>query len=405
MKLSWSFFAEKFLNKINKNFWILLGPIFLLIAYLLLHCKSSFALSVLGFVSLIGYYLSWKFSFRGLALSLCGMGLSLGLLAIFSPNILGGWQWVWSLCLCITLLLITLSSKEYNQAKYKEDESVEKKISELNHRYKKELDTLLYDCDQFSHENKELKEKLEVLCEKIHSYKQLSVASKEESDKYFSESERLYEEIKNLHIELSKYKEMAIDEKINASIVRKQRKLLNDIRTQNLQYKILLEDFRKNAGANSKRFSTLSSIDNDQKKSQLKIMEQDREILIQSYVEKIRGYEAIKEKFKTFFHMDEMLDFKDSQGSFVKTYEDLTSHFEAFGQGLHELRCDIFKLEGQILDMKKELTPSHKQEQTVQGYLTIADQECLRLEKENQVLLELLAQNLNYRNKKKVMES
>ena len=400
MKLNWHLLEEKILDKSSKNFWLLLGPLSLLLTFLLLHCRSSLSLSLLSMTSVVGYYLCWKFSFKGLFLSLAFMASALLGLFLSTPASLGLWQMFWALSLCITLSLIAFSSDEYEKAKLREDENFQKKLSDVDSLHKKELESFSDLCDMHLGENNELKTKLELLSEKIHSYKQLAVASKEESDKYFSESEQLSEKVQSLQIEISKSRELAFDEKIRERLVKKQRKQLNDVRVQNYQNKLLIDDYRKKELNHSQNVTTpSSSFNHDESLEKLSMLEVEREDLKVSYLEKMRSYEAIKEKFKTFFTMDEMLAFQDPESSFENKYNELKLQFEELGQHLSELRFDIFKVEGQILQIKNSM-PKGEEEGSFQSYLTIADQECLRLEKENQVLIDLLSQNLIFSQKK-----
>lgn len=404
MKLSWQVLDKKILSKRSKNFWILLGPLSLLLGFLLLHCKTSLSLSLLSSISVIGYFLCWKFSFKGFFTSLLFMGIAALSLSSISSVSLGFWQLFWALSLCLTLLLITLSSDEYVKAKVQEEKLFEEKIDEIHTSHKSELENFSKLCDSQSTENKQLTQKIEALGDKIHTYNQFALAHKEESDKYFSEIEYLTEKIQLLQKQLAEAEEKSLEDKLQGDLVKKQRKLLNDIRVQNYQYRLLVEQQNKSGlEKTTQKSSNSSSFETAQKQEKIHLLEKDKEQLRQSYLEKMRSYEAIKEKFKTFFTMDEMLAFQDSDNSFQSKYEELKTSFQDLGQILTELRFDMFKIEGDILELKKQL-PEATEEEVYQSYLSIADQECLRLEKENQVLTELLSENLIFSNKKRSME-
>jgi hypothetical protein len=77
------------------------------------------------------------------------------------------------------------------------------------------------------------------------------------------------------------------------------------------------------------------------------------------------------------------------------TYDQLKEAFEVKARELQNSRIEIFKIEGAILQVKKVLkTISQDAEFSPGSYLAIADQECLRLEEENSMLLELIMQIL-----------
>ena len=94
--------------------------------------------------------------------------------------------------------------------------------------------------------------------------------------------------------------------------------------------------------------------------------------------------------------MDRLSSFSE-ETVYEKMYEELKESFTNLAKELQAMRSDIFKLEGQLAEMKAVLNS----DSPTNGYLVIADQECLRLEEENALFLELFVNTLSLLEEKK----
>lgn len=163
----------------------------------------------------------------------------------------------------------------------------------------------------------------------------------------------------------------------NKQLLRK----LNNTRVDALQQKLLAADYQ--AQLKSKK-EELTAHSQDVLSEELSNLTKERAEMKASYQQSLREYQALSQKIEDFYSIDSTY----SDGS---RYQ-IASAFEEKGKLLQEMRLDILKVEETILHLKKELKITESEGLTPGSYLAIADQECLRLEEENTLLLKLLTQ-------------
>jgi uncharacterized lipoprotein YehR (DUF1307 family) len=364
------------------SFYILSGPFLLMIGILFYRPQALLMESFLPFVAALGYLFSWKYSVKGAFYSFGLVFFSLIFLWFLEPEQM---KWSYQLLAAFTFLssffVVGFSSKNFKEHQQEKAQSTEKKLYKMQESYQINQKHLENHIEQVEYKNKNLEKCLKQQEKEMISFRDLLVASKEEGEKYFVQLESQLSEIKILKekitIEESKEQELDYYKETNKQLLRK----LNNTRVDALQQKLLVADYQAQLKTKKEELTAHSQ---DVLSDELSNLTKERAEMKASYQQSLREYQALSQKIEDFYSIDSSY----SDGS---RYQ-IASAFEEKGKLLQEMRLDILKVEETILHLKKELKITESEGLTPGSYLAIADQECLRLEEENTLLLKLLTQ-------------
>lgn len=368
--------------------WMTLGPILMMMTVAMFLSKHSLSLAFISILACFSLPFIWKFQLKAALYSIGALFVSFLLIySLHTSTYLLLWTFFWCLALSASLVVTALCAKEYHieQALLKEKE--EKQFLQIESGYQATQRHLEEQLDHYTKETYSLENSVAGYEKDLASFRQLMSACKEEADKYFMQSEYLSGETLQLQRKIGEFEEGVFKhhqvEMRNKELLKK----LNEARVDAYQQKILAMGV----------FSSLPAkeVDDSQKSSQeLEELEKERVEIKKLYQQHLRDYQALSDKLQTFFTLDELSYYRVSNDAFEKTYQELRVLFQEKGAILQELRIEIFKIEGSILQVKKTLKISVEEGTSPGSYLAVADQECLRLEEENALLLRLLSQTL-----------
>jgi hypothetical protein len=382
------------------SMWITLGPLLIMVTLTIFLAKYSLLLACLGLVVSANLPFLWRFHIKGIVYSVAMLLISFVLVYAFhEPSYRISWILFWSLALCIGLVVTALCAREYHveEDRLKEEEGKRFRHMEMEHQsMQKEFH---HQVDRYQEKTEHLEKQVKCNEKEIAAFKQLVIASKEEADKYFMQCEHLNEEVLQLHRKLNLLEEEEIKEHHLEVRNKELLKKLNEARVECYQYKVLVEQ--------TNGIAALAQKEGHHKQvrelgvTELHGLETERTELKKIYQQHFRDYQALSDKLQTFFTLDELAYYTQRNISFERVYEELKKEFGEKGKKLQGIRLEIFKAEGAILQLKKALKLSSEEGSSPGSYLAVADQECLRLEEENALLLQLLSQTLPMFEKKK----
>lgn len=364
-----------------------LGPMLLLMALVTFLSKYSFPMALLGVIAAVSMPVVWRFQLKG---ALYGAGSILvafaTIYALHEPPYVVFWIFVWCLTLVAALIVMALCSQEYHTDQLVHQQEYQQKLDSLQKEHQSKHHLLSLEKEEVSRRASSLEETLRKKEEHLASLKQLVIAAKEEADKYFMQCEHLNQEVLTLHRQLGFMEELSLR---HATLETSHKTLLNELNTlrvNSYQYELL---------AFSKKIEQVAEAPLEQEDvlQQLEQLERERAMVKKSYEMHLRDYQAIVDKLQTLCTLDELAYYTHRELSFEESYKDLKALFQEKGKTLQELRVEIFKTEGAMLQLKKTLK-SPIDETSPGSYLMVADQECLRLEEENSILLELISHAL-----------
>lgn len=364
------------------SFYILSGPFLLMIGILFYKPQLLLMESFLPFVAALGYLFSWKYNVKGAFYSFGLVFFSLFFLWFLEPEQM---KWSYQLLSASTFLssffVVGFCSKTFKEQQQEKEQSTEKKLYKMQESYQINQKHLENHIEQVEYKNKNLEKCLKQQEKEMISFRDLLVASKEEGEKYFVQLENQLNEIKILKekitVEEGKEQELDYYKETNKQLLRK----LNNTRVDALQQKLLAADYQAQLKTKKEELTAHSQ---DVLSEELSNLIKERAEMKGSYQDNLREYQALSQKIEEFYSVD-------SSYSYESRYE-IASAFEEKGKLLQEMRLDILKVEETILHLKKELKITENEGLTPGSYLAIADQECLRLEEENTLLLKLLTQ-------------
>jgi hypothetical protein len=374
---------------IKENVKVTLGPILVMLALVMFISKYSTPLALFGIFAAVSMPAVWKYQLKGALYAAVILLLSFVMIySLHESSYSIVWILVWCAALCTGLSITALCSQEYYRAKLLFQEEQHKRTTQLEQGYhatQKHLEEELH--RRLGHVSS-LEQDLAQRDHEIYSLKQLVIASKEEADKYFMQCEHLNDEVLKLHktasrVEEINYLKREIEEKNKILL-----KQLNEARVERYQYQLLAAEPLQEKPVENEQEHTLNH------HKELTELEKERATVKKSYEEHLRDYQALSDKLQTFFALDELAYYTHRDLSWGNSYTDLKRAFQEKSKLLQELRVEIFKIEGTIVQLKKELKISVEEEFSPGSYLAVADQECLRLEEENAILLQLLSQTL-----------
>jgi len=373
--------------------WVWLGPLFLMLALNVFVAKYSWPMASLGFLACLSFPFVWKWPGRGVFYSGGLAALATLWIYVFSSSSYTlSWMLVWGLTLAASLLVASLCGKEAYAQEEQELLERENKWNELQELHTREQGRLTKELEYAGTQLQLLKQKNTKQEEDLAAFEKLITACQEEADKYFARGECLSIELAELQNCLARHEEEAFRERLYAKKNKELLKKLNEARVERYQYKLLAEQ-----GQGEKPPSEeMSAYAQEQLQQKLQQLEGERASLQKAYQGYFREYKGLSQKIQMFFSLGTELT-EEVEAS----YHTLRESFEEKGRQLQQMRIEIFKIEGHILQVKKELKLApHDAEASPGSYLAIADQECLRLEEENTLLLQLLSQQMPLLSKK-----
>jgi len=368
---------------------ITLGPMCLMLALVAFLSQHSSPMALLGCIAVFSLPVIWRLQLKG-SLYIAGLLLSsfAMLYAFHESSYYILWVFFWCLALVAALVLTALCSQQYHSDHLSQEKVRQEHLAKTSEEHRQKEQLLLQEKEETAGRAQELEEKLLKKEEHLASLKQLAIAAKEEADKYFMQCEHLNQEILTLCRQAGALEEMSCKYEQLEESHKNLLKQLNTTRVNSYQYELLA------FAPQEKLIAEPEQEDVDREVEQL---ERERASVKSSYEKHLRDYQAIVDKLQTLLTLDELAYYTGRERSFEESYKDLKAMFQEKGKVLQELRVEIFKIEGSILQLKQ----TRKNVGHFPGsYLTIADQECLRLEEENAILLEIISSALPLLEKK-----
>lgn len=371
---------------------ITLGPVLVMMALIVFLYQHSLPLAFLGALAAISIPFVWRFQLRAAVYTSITLFLAfLGIYSLHESSYLILWIFFWCLALASGLVVTALCSREYHVDKLALQERDQERVIQLEQGYQTTQKQLEGEIGSYIEQVTLLKETAMSRDQEISAFKQLVIASKEEADKYFMQCEHLNNEVMKLHRKSSVIEELEYVSRQIESKNKQLLKLLNEARVERYQYQILAQAPASQSTSKKQEMTDAKELHLRQELAEL---ERERTSVKKLYEEHLRDYQALSDKLQTFFTLDELAYYTHRELSFENSYADLKEAFQEKGKILQEVRVEIFKIEGAILQMKKELTIPVEESLSPGSYLAVADQECLRLEEENTILLQFVSQVL-----------
>ncbi|MEI8301512.1 MAG: hypothetical protein WCG10_07905 [Chlamydiota bacterium] len=352
--------------------------------------KYCWPMALLAIIACVSLPLVWKLKLKGACYSICLILIAFLWMYSFS-QITYSMFWIFCFCLSLgsSLFVAALCFKESQIEDQECKEQEEKKWIELQESYTVKQSLLEKEIKQVVDQSNLLQQKVIHYEKDQVVFEKLMGACQEEADKYFIRGELLSTNLIEMQAQLAKFEENVFYEKQyekkNTELLNK----LNEARVECYQYKMMAT--QKPAEVIAPQ-GTLTAYEQEQYEKKLETLESERFELQRIYQEHFRDHQALSHKMQTVCSLSYL---SQGQEDLDATYDQLKGAFEIKARELQHSRIEIFKIEGAILQVKKVLkVVSQDAEFSPGSYLAIADQECLRLEEENSMLLELVMQIL-----------
>ena len=377
----------------KRYIWMTLGPILMMMTVVMFLSKHSLPLALLSMVTCFSLHFIWKFQLKAALYSIGVLFASFLLVYTFhESSYLLLWVFFWCLALSASLVVTALCAKEYHIEQSLLKEKEEKQFLQIETGYQATQKHLEQQLDHYEYQTSSLEKSVEHYKKDIISFNQLMIACKEEADKYFMQCEHLSEESLLLQRKIGGFEEEAFKHQLLEIKNKELLKQLNEARVEAYQQKVLAMSVVLPQSIQEE--TTVAAYEQEAYARELEELENERVELKKLYQQHFRDYQALSDKLQTFFTLDELSYYRTSNDAFEKTYQELREGFQENGSILQEMRMEIFKMEGAILQVKKVLKIPVEEGSSPGSYLAVADQECLRLEEENALLLRLLSQTL-----------
>jgi hypothetical protein len=233
--------------------------------------------------------------------------------------------------------------------------------------------------DQIEH-GRSLDKALKIQDKELLSLRQLIKMSHLEAEKHKQESLEYKQLIETYHQQLVSYEQQEEQTLLLQQRAKDLVKNLNQVRVDAYQQQVILENYEQHIRANHKP----SFVSFENSLEELEHLKLEKSRIKSCYYEQLRMYQAI-------FAQIESCCSQEGQIRQGQTHtKDLLSDLENQAKLLQDLRLDILKIEESMLHLRKELKLSSEDGLDPGNYLAIADQECIRLEEENALLLKLV---------------
>lgn len=363
-------------------FLTLVGPFFLMLNLAGLVVCFSLPSLLFSIAAIVGYGFSWKYQIRGALYSFGLLGFSCAFLFLTeSLPFSVAMTILFFLSFSSSYFLIGLTADACFSLEQESVKENEKKMVSLQTSYETNLKYLENQLDEQIDHGKSLDKALKIQDKEILSLRQLIKMSHLESEKYKQESLEYKTLIENYHQTLVSYEEKEEEATLLKQRAKQLVNNLNQERVDAYQQKLILEDYQKQVKGIEK-----SSFLNFQSSSEeLYHLQQERAKIKQCYHEQLREYQGFARRLESLYEQAELgVLIEDQQ------YKETLLSLENQAKLLQDLRLDVLKIEESILHLRKELKLSCDDGLTPGSYLAIADQECVRLEEENALLLKLV---------------
>ena len=377
-------------GKYRHFLWMILGPCLMALTLSVFLSKYCWPMALLAIIACVSLPLVWKLKLKGACYSICLILIAFLWMYSFS-QITYSMFWIFCFCLSLgsSLFVAALCFKESQIEDQECKEQEEKKWIELQESYTVKQSLLEKEIKQVVDQSNLLQQKVIHYEKDQVVFEKLMGACQEEADKYFIRGELLSTNLIEMQAQLAKFEENVFYEKQyekkNTELLNK----LNEARVECYQYKMMAT--QKPAEVIAPQ-GTLTAYEQEQYEKKLETLESERFELQRIYQEHFRDHQALSHKMQTVCSLSYL---SQGQEDLDATYDQLKGAFEIKARELQHSRIEIFKIEGAILQVKKVLkVVSQDAEFSPGSYLAIADQECLRLEEENSMLLELVMQIL-----------
>ncbi|GAB4186615.1 MAG: hypothetical protein Tsb0015_04590 [Simkaniaceae bacterium] len=375
MNKFWKLTADlSFLSPRGKKWlYALLGPGLIVLA-LGMACIQKWPIFTWFFLAyIVGFFVMTIWKARSAYLSFFTLGL-LGLLHCIHYRD--------PLLFCITISCILnyyISFHFFNNLReiYKNEESLLRSSSAEKSKLQKDLEHL---TEKFRQSESELQKTFLELQDKedyADSLKKLAAKEKKEIESLLQEKEQLTSKCLQIQQQLHKVaieadkSQKKLQELEKGNITQKQLNELNDLRTKHFQLQLLHNHLQKNSGQISKGEKLKS-----QSSKYLPIQEEKNQMQLK--------YEALQ---KECANLRLLVSHHQSDNIEEKLQEKI--------EELHATRIDLFKIESKLIVLAKEnermSLENPMQEKALCDYLQITDNECLRLEEENQLLHDIIS--------------
>lgn len=378
---------QDLLTKITQHplFLMCVGPCFLMINLAVVTAFFSLPSVLCSLIGIFGYFFSWKYQFKGAIYALGVLGLSFAFLYLIESLPFSVWMTTWLfLSFSSAYFLIGITSEAFSAKEQEFAKEQEQKLTSQQTSYETNLKYLENQLDTQSDVNKSLDKSLKNQDKELHSLRQLIQVSHLESDQYKQEVAQLKASIQTYHETLVEYEQkdqegLALKERAKTLLNK-----LNETRVEAFQERLLAQAFQQQLPSQEQ----LKPFDIDpQAFEELKCLQLEKIKVKQMYQQHYRVYQATAHQLESLYAESflecQLLNEKQKQ---------LFNDFENEARALQEIRLDILKIEESILHLRKELKLSQEEGLSPGNYLAIADQECVRLEEENALLMKLLQQ-------------
>lgn len=367
----------------NPLFLTLVGPFFLMLNLAGLVVFFSLPSLLFSIAAILGYGFSWKYQIKGALYSFGLLGFSSAFLFLIdSLPFSVAMTTLFFLSFSSSYFLIGLAAEACFSVEQESVKENEKKLVSLQTSYETNLKYLENQLDDQVEHGKSLDKALKIQDKELLSLRHLIKMSHLESEKYKQESLEYKNLIENYHQTLVSYEQK---EEETALIKQRAKQLVNNLNQERVdayQQKLILEDYQKQVkGIEKPSFENFES-----SSEELYHLQQERARIKQCYHQQLREYQGCATRLESLYEQAELGVVIEDQ-----KYKEALLCLENQAKLLQDLRLDVLKIEESILHLRKELKLSADDGLTPGNYLAIADQECIRLEEENALLLKLVS--------------
>lgn len=288
-------------------FWMLFGPIFMLLTLTL--ALPHFSKPLLPLISAGGLILSWRFRVAGFSLTLILFTFYFAFTYFFGHQDVFLWKVSWGISLALGLTISFLSMEELRCYYAKEKVEKEKALKSVQHSFECFQDKAAIEKRIQEKEGETIREELESSRSEVEAILGLVEASQIESDKIYKQNISLSKETLEMHREIEQFKMHIEEEKKEIDILKKEHKelseeasnrlkTLNIYRTELYQVQLLNDGYQKQLKKAREYFLA-------QKKSapqEMPVKEKSQHLILQT-LEKDKGmikkiYDQILEDYK-----------------------------------------------------------------------------------------------------------
>jgi hypothetical protein len=363
-------------------FLTLVGPIFLMLNLAGLAAFFSLPSLLFSCAAALGYGFSWKYHIKGALYSFGLLGFSCAFLFLIeSLPFSFGITLLFFISFSSAYFLVGLAADTYAALKQESENKVHQTLISAENTYQTNLKYLENQLEDQIEHGKSLDKALKIQDKELLSLRQLIKMSHLEADKYKQESLAHKQLVETYHQQLVFYEQQEEKTLLLQQRAKDLVKNLNEVRVNAYQQRMMLENYEQHLQASHK----ISFVNCENSSEELEHLKLEKSRIKSCYYEQLRKYQAIFAQIESWSSQEG----QTTQGQ--NPTKDLLCDLENQAKLLQDLRLDILKVEETIVHLRKELKMSSEDGLSSGNYLAIADQECMRLEEENALLLKLVA--------------